>query len=203
MKIFKYIICISLFLIFSQNIESQEIYKFTNTHRPNKSERTNKLSSALDYNYNDTFEADFNLSVKVVFPPVDDIAFSFIDFSAGIAYGIIKKFYYIGIAADFALGTDWFSFFPDDNNYYIRYNRVFDQFGISLGVRVYNVIKISNFSFIPFFGCDFMLITIPMLYAGAEIAYNIFGIEYAYYLPIGENKISRHQISIKFHFPKK
>jgi hypothetical protein len=184
MKI-KYIVFIILLLNISAYLCSQEIYG------------TNK--SILYYDSYDKIEYDTNASLRFILPPPYPSAFVFFDFSAGISYGIIPAYYYIGIAGDIAIGTDWFALFSENEDI----DREYTQFGFSLGVRVYNLIRISNFKIIPFLGCDFLFVLLPMPYIGAEISFEGIGIgiEYAYYLPI-VNNIQRHQMSLKIHIPK-
>ena len=153
------------------------------------------------YYYYDKFEKDINLSWRFLIPPPNENSVGFVGFSAGIGYGIIPEFYYIGIAGDVALGFDWFTLFSDDGN-----NKNNDkenyQLGISLGGRIYNLIQIYNFMVWPFIGCDFFFIILPMPYVGIELSYKIVGFEYAYYLPIYNEIIASHRISIKFRIPK-
>jgi hypothetical protein len=179
----KYIVFIILLLNISAYLCSQEKYE------------TNK---SIEYNFYREIERDFNASFRFVFPPPDPSTFAFVDFSAGISYGITSV-YYIGIAGDIAIGSDWFALFSTDENENRNTDKKYTQFGFSLGARIYNFIRISNnFRIIPFFGCDFFYIVLPIPYIGAEILIKMIGIEYAYYLPISNN-ISRHQISLKIH----
>lgn len=157
------------------------------------------------YYYYDKFEKDSNASLKIVFPPIHESSIVFVDFSLGISYGLVQEYFYIGVAGDLALGPSWFALFSDDNNSNYNKNNNNDseilQIGASLGARIYNLFQISNFRIWSFFGCDFLFIILPMPYAGIELSYKILGLEYAYYFPIYEDT-ARHQISIKFHFPK-
>jgi hypothetical protein len=54
----------------------------------------------------------------------------------------------------------------------------------------------------PFFGCDFLFVILPMPYVGMEISFKIVGLEYAYYLSLGNDNPIRHQISLKLHLSK-
>jgi len=182
----RYFIVFILLFTCSINIFSQDI---------------NKLLFEFNeqYYYRGIFEKDFNFSLRFVFPPPDDNSFGFIDASIGISYGVIPEYYYIGIAADAALGFDWFALFSDSKdrrNYNENYQ---SQLGVSLGGRIFNLLQIRNFRIWSFIGCDFMYIVVPMPYVGGELSFKIFGLEYAYYLPIFEEVPTRHQISIKFH----
>jgi hypothetical protein len=143
-------------------------------------------------------ETDVNTSLRFIFPTPDIAAFSFVDFSAGIGFGIIPGYWYIGAAADAAIGLDWFAMFSDEED---DFDREYNQFAISLGARIYNSIRLADLQLKPFFGCDFLFILLPMLYAGMEISIKSVGLEYAYYFDMGDGNPIRHQVSLKLHIP--
>jgi hypothetical protein len=180
-----FILSILLFSI-SLNLLSQETDGFSD-----KSMFYNKI------------EKDINVSLRFIFPVSKLSFFSFGDFSAGIGYGIIPQYYYIGIAGDVAIGADWLAlFFEDKEDKKNNPDREYNQFGFSLGGRIYNLIKIFDFGIMPFFGCDFLFVLLPMPYVGMEISFKIIGLEYAYYLSINNDNPIRHQISWKIHLSK-
>jgi hypothetical protein len=172
------------------------------------SQDINKLLFEFDeqYYYYDKIEKDINASWRFTFPPLTENTFGYIDFSAGIGYGIVPGYYYIGAAGDGALGFDWFALFTDDNknnsNKNNNNNKVY-QIGMSIGGRIFNLVQIHNLRIWSFIGCDFLFVILPMPYVGGELSYKLLGVEYAYYLPINNENPVRHQISIKFHLPKK
>ncbi len=143
-------------------------------------------------------EADINASLRFMFPFSDPSAIALMDLSAGIGYGIIPGRYYIGIAADAAIGLDWLTLFSQDED---DSDSEKEQFGFSLGARIYNSIRMAEFTIKPFFGCDFLFILSPMLYAGMEVSYKLVGLEYAHYFGTEQGNPIRHQLSLKFHFP--
>jgi len=162
-----------------------------------------------DYYYWNSFEKDINASWRFIYPPPNENTFAFLDISAGVAYGVIPEFYYLGVAGDIALGFDWFTLFSDDkkeDNQADNNKKSSDekdyQIGVSIGGRIYNLLQIKNFKIWSFIGCDFLFLILPMPYIGGELSYKILGIEYAYYLPVIEDNPARHRISIKFHLPK-
>jgi hypothetical protein len=109
-----FIFTILLFSI-SVNLLSQEISEL--------SDRTDK--SMLYYN---KVEYDINASLRFIFP-VQEISFlSLVDFYAGIGYGIIPRYYYIGIAGDVAIGLDWLALFSEDKEKKDDNKREYNQF---------------------------------------------------------------------------
>jgi hypothetical protein len=188
----KSFILIILSLSISVNLLSQEI-----------DELAGKTDGPMFY-YDKT-EVDINASLRFIFPVPDIGIFSLVDFSVGIGYGLIPGYYYVGIAGDVAIGLDWFALFSEDKDKDKDKNDVdkeYNQIGFSFGGRIYNSLRIFDFRIMPFFGCDFLFIFLPMPYAGMEISFKIVGFEYAYYLPLGNDNPIRHQISLKFHLPK-
>jgi hypothetical protein len=185
----RYFIVFILLFTCSINIFSQDI---------------NELLFNFDeqYYYFDKIEKDINASWRFIIPPPDENSFGFVDISVGICHEIIPEFYYIGVAYDVALGFDWFALSSnsDDNKNNDKENY---QIGVSIGGRIYNLLQIYNFRIWSFIGCDFLFIILPMPYVGIELSYKILGLEYAYYLPINKENPAKHQISIKFHFPKR
>ncbi|MDR2632554.1 MAG: hypothetical protein LBC51_02900 [Treponema sp.] len=185
----KYFVLIILLFNISVNLLSQEMDEL--------SDRTDK--SVFYYN---KVEYDTNGSLRFIFPTPDTSFFALIDASIGIGYGIIPRYYYIGIAGDIAIGLDWFPEDKENNNIDRGYKqREYDQIGFSFGGRIYNHIRIFDFGIMPFFGCDFLFVIFPMLYVGMEISFKIVGIEYAHYLSLGNDNPIRHQISVKIHLP--
>lgn len=154
-----------------------------------------------EYYYYGKFEKDINASWRFLTPPPNVNSIGFVGLSAGIGYGIIPQFYYIGIAGDVALGFDWIALSSDDDKKNDN-NKENPQIGISLGGRIYNLFQIYNFKIWPFIGCDFFFVILPMPYVGLELSYRIIGFEYAYFFPIYKEELAiRHRISIKFHLP--
>lgn len=145
-------------------------------------------------------ESDFNMSLRAMFPAPEVSPLFFLDFSAGIGFRIVPGFCYIGAAADAGIGTDWFVIFSEDEE--DDSDAELEQFGISLGARIYSSIKLADVALRPFFGCDFLFIVSPMLYAGMEVSYKIIGLEYAYYFSTPNDNPVRHQISLKLHLPQ-
>jgi hypothetical protein len=157
----------------------------------------NASSQELDTSeYKDQFFIDVGL--KLLLPTNPEIeSLVFFDFSANFGLSIIPRRYYLGIGVDAGIGLDWFQIFSEETEEEKEKNKdkEYRQFGLSLGVRAYNLIKIGHFYLAPFIGCDFLFIIIPMPYTGIQIGYKIFSIEYGYYFPIYNGTM--HQISIK------
>jgi hypothetical protein len=131
-------------------------------------------------------------ALKFIFPFEPEIGTLILaDFSANLGLELIPRRYFLGIGVDVGIGVDWFSIFSDEDTT----DREYNQFGFSLGARIYNLIKFGPFYVIPFFGCDFLFIVIPMPYAGVQIGYKLFSFEYGYYFPV--HNFVLHQISIK------
>ena len=185
----RYFIIIILLLTCSINIFPQNINKLF-------------FDSDESYYYFKKIEKDINASLRFIYPPPNENSFGYIDFSLGISYGIIPEFYYIGIAGDIALGFDWFGLFSNDNKEQDddkNNDEKIYQIGLSIGARIYNLLQIYNFKICSFIGCDFLYIILPMPYVGIEFSYKMFGLGYAYYLPIYKEFSTNHQISIKFY----
>ena len=163
------------------------------------SQEKNKLLFNFDeqYFYFDKIEINYDGSLRFLIPPPHESLFGFVGYSVGIFYGIIPESYYIGIAGDMALGFDWFTLFSGDPST----NKENPQIGASIGGRIYNLLQIKNFRIWSFIGCDFLLIILPMPYAGIELSYKMAGFEYAYYFRINNENPARHRISIKLHLP--
>ncbi len=168
------------------------------------SEEMNAFSEGIDTSTPSYRKIDFdlNLSLRFMFPFPEYGTLILLDFSAGMGYGIIPGYWYIGAAADAALGLDWFLLFSDEEESSDP-DREYNQFGISLGARIYSEIRLTDsFRIRPFFGCDFLFILSPMLYAGMEASVHIAGLEYAYYFSTESDNPIRHQISLKIHIPQ-
>jgi hypothetical protein len=140
--------------------------------------------------YKDSFFMD--MGFKFLFPFEREIGtLIFGDFSANFGLELIPRRCFLGFGVDAGIGIDWFSIFSDQDDP----NREYNQFGFSLGARIYNLLKFGPFYVVPFLGCDFLFIIIPMPYAGVQIGYKLFSIEYGYYFPI--HNFVLHQLSIK------
>lgn len=182
------------------------------------SQETGKLFDETDESifYYDKIEKDINVSLRFIFPVSKSFLFSrsqrnsffgLVDGSAGVGYGVIPGYYYIGIAGDIAIGFDWFELFSEskedkDKNKDKDKNREYSQIGFSFGGRIYNLIKIYDFRIMPFFGCDFLFVMLPMPYTGIEVSFKIVGLEYAYYLSVDSDNPIKHQMSLKIHLPR-
>jgi hypothetical protein len=178
------------------------------------SQERNELSPVFypSLYYSDKVEKDINLSLLLTLPPFHESAMGYVDLSAGIGYGIIPGKWYIGIAGNMSLGTSWLELFAmflgedseedEDDRPEEEDDDSIPQVGFNLGARVYSVFQLRNFRIASFAGCDFLMIKFPMPYVGLELAYKLFGIEYAYYFPLDNDVPTRHRISIKLHLPK-
>jgi hypothetical protein len=132
------------------------------------------------------------------------------DLSAGIGYEIIPNLFLIGVAGDVGIGVGWLSLFyglssennekdRSDNEKYKNDDEIaYNLFALSLGARIYNIMKINKISIINFLVYDFQFIILPMPYIGIDIFYKKIGIEYAYYLPTKRySNTMLHQLSLK------
>ncbi len=154
---------------------------------------------------NGEIEYDLNASWRVIFPVSKYAFFSFVDVSMGAGYAIISEYWYFGGAVDAAIGTDLAALFSkDEDEEEPDPGREYNQVAFSLGTRIYSKIKIFDFGLTSFAGIDMLFVTFPMLYAGMEISYKMFGLEYAYYFFTPKDNMiqhTRHQISLKFRLP--
>jgi len=180
--------CLFLF-VFSINAYSQE-----------------KNIVPLDFNekyyYSDILEYDMNIATQFIVPPPNKYSFGYLDFSVGISYGIVPRYFYLGVACDFAIGFDWFTLFSSDKDN--NFNSEIPQIGLGAGGRIYCLLQMKNLKLWSFTGCDYLLfVKYPMLYAGIELSYKIVGLEYGYYFPIMDNgNPAKHRVALKFHMPK-
>jgi hypothetical protein len=162
------------------------------------------MSNDSSYSSGNSGRIEFvaDVSLRFLFPLPDIYSLIFIDVSSGWELKIIQNYFSIGIAGDAAIGLDWFALFSDDkddddkNDYK---DREYNQFGFSLGARIYSSIKVRPLEVNLFLGYDFLFIVLPMPYAGITVFIHKIGIEYAYYLPTQRyGNPGLHQLSVKF-----
>jgi hypothetical protein len=107
----------------------------------------------------------------------------FINFGAGFGIDLIKYVLSPGIYVDVGIGMDWFYLFSDSDQK--KDNYIPTQFLLSGGVRLYNIMNISEFYIIPHIGYNFLLFMVPFLNVGVSVSYRQwpFAVEYAHYSP--------------------
>jgi hypothetical protein len=121
---------------------------------------------------------------------------AFINIGAGFGIDFIKYVLSPGIYVDIGIGMDWFYLFSDSDQKKDDY--IPSQIFLSGGVRLYNVMNISDFYIIPHIGYNFMLFIVPFLNVGVSVSYRQwpFAIEYAYYPP---HRSSQYGIQYTLH----
>jgi len=155
---------------------------------------SNLSSESFSVNH---IESGVNSSLRFMFPYPESRFSALVGIAGSLQYPIKHDAYYIGVSGDVHLGLNWITLLSEsngDNN-----TRSPAHYGFSLGTRVFNKIDLGNIALIPFFGCDFFFIGLPMPNTGMEILFfHVFGIEYSYYFKVNDFP-TRHQISIKIH----
>jgi hypothetical protein len=173
----KIIVLILVFMLFCQNIGANESLFF----------ESNVYVYSSIHNL-------MEVSFRFFFPPNDDSNFSFINIGYGWNFDIINNILSPGILFDLSIGTDWIALF---NPEYETSDPL--QIGLGFGIKFNNLIEMGEFKIIPFAGCNFLVLykICPMF--GLSLSFKYFGLEYAYYFPIGSYKPEdNHHISIKF-----
>jgi hypothetical protein len=162
------------------------------------------LSSQESYfdDIDDSKFISFDISVRSVFPAPSPIDVLFLlDFGLNMGIDIVPDVLSFGMAGDVGIGVDWFLLFADDDDDDDdKKNKTYNQLALSVGTRMYTILKISFFHILPFLGCDFMFIIVPMPYAGVQIKYKMIGIEYARYFHSDDYSM-RHQVSFIISIP--
>lgn len=150
------------------------------------------------------------ISLKFVFPelykPEPTI---FVNFGSGLYYKIIPKIFMPGIFIDVGIGYDLMRILTEDDSDYKKIkNEEFEQFGLSSGLRLYNLIEIGSININTFSGYTFILGQLdkrasPIIHnpiVGASISIDFIGVEYAYYFPMEySTNTTFHHISIFLH----
>ena len=179
----KIIICIFFIILLDNQIGAEEI---------NFLEYNENIPQDYLYNKHTLME----MSLRLFLSPSPTMNFSFLNIGGGWNYDIIKNIISPGILFDVSIGTDWLWLFSEDKDENDDKER--NQFGLGAGARIYNMIEIYEFRIIPFIGCNFLLFYKVSPMFGLSLSFKYFGIEYAYYFPLGNYKPEAdHHISIK------
>jgi len=183
----KIVICVTFILLLNNQINADEI---------NLSEYKDDTSNIYMSISKHTF---LEVSFRLFFPPNNDANFSFLNIGYGWNYDIVKNIFSPGISFDVSIGTDWLRLFAEDKNEDKKNEPSYTQFGLGAGIKIYNMFEIYEFRIIPFAGCNFLLLYKPCPMFGLSLSFSFFGLEYAYYFPLGSYKPeANHHIAIKF-----
>jgi len=152
------------------------------------------------------------MSVRIVWPQLyNPELMVYVNFGGSMSLPVIPYFLSVGLYGDVGIGADWFALFSNDSYNRDDYNRdknkIYNQFGANLGLRLYFLIELGIMKFTAFTGYNVIfgqldsrapgIIHNPI--AGASLIFKFIGLEYCYYIPVLQpDNVKFHHISVVF-----
>ena len=158
----------------------------------------------------DPVQALLDLSLRFLWPNVDSPrAMIYTNLGIGVHRSVVPRLLIPGIYAEVGVGMDWWRLFSNEAR---DPEDILEQFGLNLGLRVYNRIELGSVSFNPFAGASLLLgqlddrapaVTSTFVFGGA-LAFLFVGVEYAYHIPMNRSTTVRfHHVSIMLHMTER
>jgi len=151
----------------------------------------------------------FDLSFRGLYPELEKPELmGYLNFGYGSYLPIVPILLSPGIYVDVGIGLDWIrAIFGDDSSNNNNRDENFNQLGLNLGIRAFNLIQIGVMDIKPFVGYNFVIgqldkraswfIHGPII--GASIVFSMIGLEYCYYVPTRfSDEIAFHHIAVIF-----
>jgi hypothetical protein len=150
-------------------------------------------------------------SLRLIWPELSSPdLMGFFNIGGGVHHTIIPNIISPGIYFDLGIGYDWMKIFSNEEfDVEKEKNTEFNQFGLNLGCRFYNLIEIDIVNINMFFGYNLLLGQLdkrvnPIIHnpiMGVSVSIKFIALEYAYYIPTKySNYTTFHHISLVIHF---
>jgi len=134
-----------------------------------------------------------DFSIRAVGPPgiEDGQVMQFMNFGIGFLFQPYSRINFSGLYIDAGLGWDLMVLFDNEMTDEDKRNHEFNQVGINLGVRLFNITQIGFFGFKTFVGYNLILGQLdnrapPIMHnpvIGASLVVGPLGLEFCYYIP--------------------